>query len=107
MSVGTPGTLATWDKALANWGTWSLADALAPATKVATRGFVVDETFRQQTLDNEERFAAFKDSRKLFLPEGRCAEGRLDLPQSRARGDVRRDRQRAAPTRSTADRWPG
>lgn len=69
-SVGTPGTLATWDKALANWGTLSLADALAPATKVARRGFKVDETFRQQTLDNEERFRAFKDSKKLFLPKG-------------------------------------
>ena len=70
VSVGTPGTLATWEKALGNWGTWSLADALAPATKVATRGFVVDETFRQQTLDNEERFRAFKDTKKLFLPKG-------------------------------------
>ena len=69
-SVGTPGTLATWDKALGNWGTLSLGDALAPATKVARRGFKVDETFRQQTLDNEVRFAAFKDSKKLFLPKG-------------------------------------
>jgi len=69
-SVGTPGTLATWDKALGNWGTWSLGEALAPATKVARRGFKVDETFRQQTLDNEVRFAAFKDSKKLFLPKG-------------------------------------
>ena len=58
-SVGTPGTLATWDKALGNWGTLSLGDALAPATKVARRGFKVDETFRQQTLDNEVRFSAF------------------------------------------------
>ncbi|TGN63851.1 gamma-glutamyltransferase [Nocardioides eburneiflavus] len=70
VGVGTPGTLATWDKALGNWGTWSLAEALAPATKVARRGFKVDETFRQQTLDNEERFAAFKDTKKLFLPKG-------------------------------------
>ncbi|MCF6376400.1 gamma-glutamyltransferase [Nocardioides KLBMP 9356] len=70
VSVGTPGTLATWDKALANWGTWSLGEALAPATKVATRGFKVDETFRQQTLDNEERFRAFKDTKKLFLRGG-------------------------------------
>lgn len=70
VSVGTPSTLATWDKALANWGTLSLADALAPATKVARRGFKVDETFRQQTLDNEERFRAFKDTRRLFLPRG-------------------------------------
>lgn len=70
VSVGTPGTLATWEKALANWGTLSLGDALAPATKVARRGFKVDETFRQQTLDNEERFAAFTDSKALFLPKG-------------------------------------
>ncbi|NYE35685.1 gamma-glutamyltranspeptidase/glutathione hydrolase [Nocardioides cavernae] len=70
VSVGTPGTLATWDKALANWGTWSLAEALAPATKVADRGFKVDATFRQQTLDNLERFSAFKDTKKLFLPRG-------------------------------------
>ena len=70
VGVGTPGTLATWDKALAKWGTLSLADALAPATKVAARGFFVDETFRQQTLDNKVRLGAFKDSRKLFLPKG-------------------------------------
>ncbi len=74
VSVGTPGTLATWDKALANWGTWSLADALAPATKVADRGFKVDATFRQQTLDNLERFSAFKDTKKLFLRGGDAPE---------------------------------
>ena len=74
VSVGTPGTLATWDKALANWGTWTLGEALAPATKVATRGFKVDDTFRQQTLDNEERFRAFKDTKKLFLPGGDAPE---------------------------------
>ncbi|RYB94772.1 gamma-glutamyltransferase [Nocardioides oleivorans] len=70
VSVGTPGTLATWDKALANWGTLSLGDALAPATKVARRGFKVDPTFRQQTLDNLVRFMAFPDTKKLFLPKG-------------------------------------
>ena len=48
----------------------SLADALEPAIKVATRGFKVDETFRQQTLDNEERFRAFRATKKLFLPKG-------------------------------------
>src|SRR6478735_1988963 len=69
-SGASAGTLATWDKALGNWGTWSLGDALAPATKVARRGFKVDETFRQQTLDNEVRFAAFKDTKKLYLPKG-------------------------------------
>ena len=70
VSVGTPGTPATWQRALDNWGTLTMADALRPAVKVATRGFVVDDTFRQQTLDNEERFRAFRHSRKLFLPGG-------------------------------------
>ncbi|WP_310528772.1 gamma-glutamyltransferase [Nocardioides sp.] len=70
VSVGTPGTPATWDRALQKWGTLSLADALKPAIKVATRGFKVDETFRQQTLDNEERFRAYRATKKLFLPRG-------------------------------------
>ncbi|RYC05866.1 gamma-glutamyltransferase [Nocardioides zhouii] len=70
VSVGTPGTAATWDRALAKWGTLTMAEALEPAVKVATRGFVVDDTFRQQTLDNETRFRAFKATRKLFLAGG-------------------------------------
>lgn len=70
VGVGTPGTPATWERALKKFGTLTLADALEPAIKVATRGFVVDETFREQTLDNEERFRAFRATKKLFLPKG-------------------------------------
>jgi gamma-glutamyltranspeptidase/glutathione hydrolase len=70
VSVGTPGTPATWDLALERWGTLSLGEALAPATRLARRGFVVDETFRSQTLDNAERFAAFPATAELFLPGG-------------------------------------
>ncbi|MBB6402888.1 gamma-glutamyltransferase [Arthrobacter sp. AZCC_0090] len=70
VSVGVPGTAATWERALDRWGTLSLGDALQPAIKVATRGFVVDPTFRQQTLDNKLRFAAFSSTSKLFLPGG-------------------------------------
>ncbi|ANC31964.1 gamma-glutamyltransferase [Isoptericola dokdonensis] len=70
VSVGTPGTPATWETALDEWGTWSLRKALRPATTLARRGFVVDETFRQQTLDNEARFAAFPATAELFLPRG-------------------------------------
>lgn len=70
VSVGTPGTAATWETALDEWGTWSLARALRPATTLAQRGFVVDATFRQQTLDNAARFAAFPATADLFLPGG-------------------------------------
>ncbi|AEG42879.1 gamma-glutamyltransferase [Isoptericola variabilis] len=70
VSVGTPGTPATWEVALERWGTLSLAQALKPATQLARRGFVVDQTFRSQTLDNAARFSAFPATAELFLPGG-------------------------------------
>jgi gamma-glutamyltranspeptidase / glutathione hydrolase len=70
VSVGVPGTPATWQRALDRWGSWSLAEALRPATRLASQGFVVDPTFRQQTLDNEVRFEAFTSTRRLFLRGG-------------------------------------
>jgi gamma-glutamyltranspeptidase/glutathione hydrolase len=57
---------------LRKWGTFSLRQALTPAARLADRGFVVDETFRQQTLDNKERFEAYTSTPKLFLPGGRA-----------------------------------
>jgi gamma-glutamyltranspeptidase/glutathione hydrolase len=70
VSVGVPGTPATWQRALDRWGTRSLARSLRPAARLAERGFVVDETFRQQTLANEVRFDAIRPTRRLFLPGG-------------------------------------
>lgn len=70
VSVGVPGTPATWERALERWGTLDLDEALEPAINVANRGFVVDETFRQQTLDNKVRFSAFPATASLFLPGG-------------------------------------
>jgi len=70
VSVGVPGTLATWQAALDEFGSESLGQILAPSVLLAANGFVVDETFRSQTLDNKERFAAFPDTAELFLPGG-------------------------------------
>lgn len=70
VSVGVPGTPATWDAALREWGTYSLAQALRPAVQLARRGFEVDEEFREQTLDNAERFSAIEPTAELFLPGG-------------------------------------
>jgi gamma-glutamyltranspeptidase/glutathione hydrolase len=73
-SVGVPGTPATWETALEKWGTYSLREALAPAARLAKRGFIVDETFRQQTLDNQVRFEAYRSTPRLFLPGGDAPE---------------------------------
>jgi len=70
VAVGVPGTVATWDRALENWGSQSFKQVLKPATKIASRGFVVDQTFNEQTEDNKERFAAFSSTSDLFLPNG-------------------------------------
>lgn len=70
VAVGVPGTPATWTTALQRWGSRSLRQVLAPSTRLAERGFVVDRTFRSQTRDNRERFAAFTSSRHLLLRGG-------------------------------------
>ncbi|KUJ70896.1 gamma-glutamyltransferase [Streptomyces albus subsp. albus] len=74
LGVGVPGTPATWDRALDSWGTRSLAQVLAPAERLARHGFTVDPTFRQQTADNQARFADFPATADLFLPGGKLPE---------------------------------
>ncbi|CAL9288795.1 MULTISPECIES: gamma-glutamyltransferase [Streptomyces] len=71
LSVGTPGTPATWQTALDRWGSKRLSSVLKPAERLARDGFTVDETFRAQTASNETRFRYFPDTAELFLPGGR------------------------------------
>ncbi|MFS4096272.1 gamma-glutamyltransferase [Streptomyces sp. AF1A] len=70
LSVGTPGTPATWQTALDEWGTRNLGAVLKPAERIARDGFTVDDTFRSQTASNETRFRYFPDTARLFLPHG-------------------------------------
>ncbi|MGA5206698.1 gamma-glutamyltransferase [Streptomyces variegatus] len=71
LSVGAPGTPATWQTALDRWGSKRLSSVLKPAERLARDGFTVDETFRSQTASNETRFRYFPDTADLFLPGGR------------------------------------
>jgi gamma-glutamyltranspeptidase / glutathione hydrolase len=71
MAVGVPGTLAAWATAERRYGTMSLPRLLRPAIRIARRGFVVDQTFHDQTQSNLARLGAFSSSRSLFLtPDG-------------------------------------
>ncbi|WP_030856462.1 gamma-glutamyltransferase [Streptomyces sp. NRRL S-37] len=70
LAVGTPGTPATWQRALDKWGERGLGTVLKPAERLARDGFTVDETFRAQTAANETRFRHFPDTAELFLPGG-------------------------------------
>ena len=71
MSVGVPGTLRAWQKALAEYGTWPLRQALLPGIATALRGFTVDPTFHQQTDEAKAILADFPATAALYLqPDG-------------------------------------
>ena len=96
LSVGTPGTLATWVEALGQYGTMSLARTLKPAIRTARNGFVVDQTFADQTAANAARFRQIAPSAELFLDDG-------DVP---AVGSVFRNRDLARTYRLIGRRGP-
>src|SRR5919198_4509687 len=71
MSVGVPGTVRAWQKALDEFGTWPLRRALVPGIVAALRGFTVDPTFHQQTVEAQPIFKDFPDTAELYLqPDG-------------------------------------
>ena len=67
LSVGVPGTIATWAMLLRKHGTISLREALAPAVAIATKGFVIDQTFYDQIAQNRDWFADVPSSAALYL----------------------------------------
>jgi gamma-glutamyltranspeptidase / glutathione hydrolase len=67
LSAGVPGTVRGWELALRRYGTMSLRKLLRPAIEVARRGFVVDQTFFDQTLGNVDYFDDVPSSRELYL----------------------------------------
>jgi gamma-glutamyltranspeptidase / glutathione hydrolase len=70
ISVGIPGTPATWQEALRRFGTISLRDALRPGARIARRGFLVDATFAGQVAGNRDAFGRFGSTSALYLPDG-------------------------------------
>src|SRR5581483_11613269 len=70
LSVGVPGTLMTWQRAVKRWGRFPLAADLVPAEVVAQRGFRVTPTLREQVRENAFRFDQFSSTSALFLPNG-------------------------------------
>jgi gamma-glutamyltranspeptidase/glutathione hydrolase len=71
MSVGVPGTPATWADALEKYGTMTLAQVLQPGIRVATNGFVIDQTFFDQTQQAVPWFDDIPTTAALYLdPDG-------------------------------------
>ncbi|MGH3021854.1 MAG: gamma-glutamyltransferase family protein, partial [Gaiellaceae bacterium] len=71
LSAGVPGTVESWEVALRRYGTMKLREALRPAIGVARNGFVVDQTFFDQTLANVDFFDDVPSTEAIYLdPDG-------------------------------------
>jgi gamma-glutamyltranspeptidase/glutathione hydrolase len=71
LSAGVPGTVAGWDRALDEYGTKDLDDVLEPGIRVAENGFVVDQTFFDQTMPNVPWFDDIPSTAAIYLdPDG-------------------------------------
>ena len=71
LSAGVPGTVAGWDRALDAYGTQELDDVLEPGIRVAENGFVVDQTFFDQTTPNVPWFDDIPSTAAIYLdPDG-------------------------------------
>ena len=72
LGIGVPGTIRGWEQALGEFGSRPLSELLQPSIRLADRGFTVDGTYRQQTLDNLARFNDFTSTRETFLRNGQA-----------------------------------
>ena len=71
LSAGVPGTVAGMAMALEKYGTLSLAEALAPAIKLAEEGFVVSHAFSNSIKHRADNFQKYPATAAVFLkPDG-------------------------------------
>lgn len=69
-SIAIPGTLAGMAKALEKWGTIDLAQALAPAIKLAEEGFPLPKTEALAMADRFELLSRFETTAEVYLRNG-------------------------------------
>jgi len=67
LSAGVPGTVLGWEKALDRYGSKSLRRMLEYGIDVARKGFVVDQTFFDQTAANVDWFDDVPSSEAIYL----------------------------------------
>lgn len=68
--ITVPGALSGWAALLERYGTLSLAEALAPAIRLATEGFPVSPIIARQWAAETEKLKADEGARATFLLDG-------------------------------------
>lgn len=69
-SVTVPGAVRAWADALKRSGTLTLAEALAPAIRLAEEGFPVSSKLAEDIAENRRKIEGDSALRELFLPQG-------------------------------------
>jgi gamma-glutamyltranspeptidase len=103
LSVGVPGTLATWQRVLDRWGRFNLARDLQPAINVADQGFVVDATFRESRARTSRGSRSSRRRGICSCPAVGCPTSALFSATRTSRTRIGRSRTMAR-VRCTADR---
>ena len=70
LAVAVPGALAGWCRALRDFGTFSIADVTAPATRLAERGFTATPYLADCVADLASDLGRDPGLSALFLPGG-------------------------------------
>lgn len=76
-----PGAPGAWLTALARFGTWSFAQAVAPAIELAADGFPLDHRTAASLEIMGARFRQWATSRKVYWPDGRAPQAGERLRQ--------------------------
>lgn len=70
LAIAVPGALLGWCTALERFGSFPLADVMAPAIRLAGRGFVATPYLQDCTTDTAADIARDPGLARLFLPDG-------------------------------------
>ena len=70
LAIAVPGALLGWCTALERFGSFPLADVMAPAIRLAERGFVATPYLQDCTADTAVDIARDPGLARLFLPDG-------------------------------------
>lgn len=81
-AIGVPGTVAGLEEARRLWGSWSTARLLAPAIRLARRGFRLSPGQYRELVDDARRLRADPSAMRVFFRKGqpRPAGSRIRQP---------------------------
>ncbi|HEY2109848.1 MAG TPA: gamma-glutamyltransferase [Candidatus Acidoferrales bacterium] len=89
-AVAVPGTVAGLALALKNYGTMSLANAMAPAIRLAEEGFPVSDKLAASLRAMETTVDQFPTARRIFLKNGAYYQPGETLPQPELAATLKR-----------------